>query len=79
MAANDFIVRDDECSELGGYLALWSSRLKINLSKRQALETLSADRFLWPLGFEEARGWWGEKNPLENVRGHSGGLGWLIS
>jgi hypothetical protein len=26
MAANDFIVRDDECSKLWGYLALSSSR-----------------------------------------------------
>lgn len=33
MAANDFIVRDDECSELCGYLALPSSLLKINFKQ----------------------------------------------
>lgn len=33
MAANDFIFRHDECSELWGYLALSSSHLKINFKQ----------------------------------------------
>ena len=37
MAAKHFIVRDDECFKLWGYLALWSFRLKINFKQEAGI------------------------------------------
>lgn len=69
MAANDFIVRDDECSKLWGYLALSSSHLKINFKQVAGIRNPLC---LWvsaalPLGFEDVgRVAEGGREPPEN-------------